>query len=456
MFNFLRGNIISNVTIEEVDKLPPGKLLQLLLNSYKKMNISGLLEGKKVTYRVISRLESELASHNRGGKKLKSKDLEKYLEIVIPITELLKTDDPQMHYYASEFLLRIRDERVSDEMISFFSELVKPDIPICKWPYCGTVGRVLEYLKYFPDRRVIDDLLTLLGREEEWRKCVTRFASRMIYLSIKLTDEFNDLRLVKSLINCSKSRGGGYDEPAVEWLLHYFSKSSNVNGQLLSNLTYEEVHHIRWLYFKHRRWSNAMIFLDFVLNNIDILNLSDEQISKLWYEKGLAVFYKNFPREGGQEHRVTDKHEEANKYFERSIEYASEWTKGDSTKTANKSIEVLEKGKRKCKVDRSTMPPITIRYFGEFGGKKQGADFFTYKIFVDENEKRLDNIEEVEYAHPTSVPLRREIITNRDSKFALENWSWTPIFKIEVTVRYNDGWEESSIQNIDLLKGGGN
>jgi hypothetical protein len=231
-------------------------------------------------------------------------------------------------------------------MISFFGEIVKPDVPICKWPICGTISRVLTYFYRVPDSRVIDNLLKLWSREEEWKECRTRFLVSMIDTSAKLAEKSKDARLVKSLVHIADTLGGDFSRKARKEILLFFSDAANLNMQHLSDFTRKEIGFIGWTLFCEKMWSRAIEFWDLVLSNMDRFSFTTEEISRSWYKKGLAVFYNSFPRElKGGDSRVTDKHEQANTCFQRSIEYAKEWTEYDGSKTLNKSFEVFARGK---------------------------------------------------------------------------------------------------------------
>lgn len=94
---------------------------------------------------------------------------------------------------------------------------------------------------------------------------------------------------------------------------------------------------------------------------------------------------------------------------------------------------------------------VRIGYFGKSAGVGQAGEKWQWKVFVDEDEEKLNEIEEVEYAYPTWPPQKR-VIKDRESAFTLEDWSWGPHQEILVTARYADGREESSRHHLDFRK----
>jgi len=94
---------------------------------------------------------------------------------------------------------------------------------------------------------------------------------------------------------------------------------------------------------------------------------------------------------------------------------------------------------------------VKIGYFGKSAGVGQAGEKWEWKVFVDEDEEKLNEIEEVEYSYPT-VPPQKKVIKDRESAFALEDWSWGPHQIVLVTVRYADGRKESTEHHIDFRK----
>lgn len=94
---------------------------------------------------------------------------------------------------------------------------------------------------------------------------------------------------------------------------------------------------------------------------------------------------------------------------------------------------------------------IRFNNYAKRTGKKGKYAYFRWKVFVDEDENTLDNIESVEYLlHPT-FPVPDQVRSDRDSKFALETSGWGE-FDILITVNFKDGRKEDLRYRLDLSK----
>ena len=94
---------------------------------------------------------------------------------------------------------------------------------------------------------------------------------------------------------------------------------------------------------------------------------------------------------------------------------------------------------------------VKIDDYARPAGKRGDRDYYDWRIFVDEPDDRLREIESVEYTlHPT-FPEPTRISTDQETKFALEASGWGE-FNIIVTIRYIDGRRETTQYWLDLSK----
>lgn len=97
---------------------------------------------------------------------------------------------------------------------------------------------------------------------------------------------------------------------------------------------------------------------------------------------------------------------------------------------------------------------MTIRlnnYARPSGISQKGAQYYRWRVFVDEPERTMYSIKRVIYTlHPT-FPNPTQIREDAGSRFALETTGWGE-FNILVTVKFKDGHEEILEYPLDLSK----
>ena len=94
---------------------------------------------------------------------------------------------------------------------------------------------------------------------------------------------------------------------------------------------------------------------------------------------------------------------------------------------------------------------VKIDDYAKPAGKRGDRDYYHWRVFVDEPDDRLREIESVVYTlHPT-FPEPTRTRTDPATKFALETSGWGE-FNILVTVRYIDGRKETTQYWLDLSK----
>ena len=94
---------------------------------------------------------------------------------------------------------------------------------------------------------------------------------------------------------------------------------------------------------------------------------------------------------------------------------------------------------------------IRLDNYAKSVGKRGDLEYYAWKLFVDESEEILDQIESVEYTlHPT-FPWSRQLRDNRDERFALQTAGWGE-FTIVARVKFKDGHSESTHYWLDLSK----
>ncbi len=95
--------------------------------------------------------------------------------------------------------------------------------------------------------------------------------------------------------------------------------------------------------------------------------------------------------------------------------------------------------------------PVKLNNYTKSIGKKGNLDYFHWRVFIDEPEAQLREIESVQYTlHPT-FPEPNQVRTDPYTNFVLETSGWGE-FDILVTVRYKDSREEKSKYRLDLSK----
>lgn len=83
--------------------------------------------------------------------------------------------------------------------------------------------------------------------------------------------------------------------------------------------------------------------------------------------------------------------------------------------------------------------------------KRGDRPYYKWKVFVNESDPVLEQIEQVEYTlHPT-FPQPHQVRENRGNKFALETAGWGE-FTLLIAVKFNDGRVEKVPYWLDLGK----
>ncbi len=84
--------------------------------------------------------------------------------------------------------------------------------------------------------------------------------------------------------------------------------------------------------------------------------------------------------------------------------------------------------------------------------KKEGdRPYYSWKVFVDESDSVLQQIDQVEYTlHPT-FPQPHQIREKKEDKFALETAGWGE-FTMLIDVKFQDGRVEKVPYRLDLNK----
>lgn len=76
-------------------------------------------------------------------------------------------------------------------------------------------------------------------------------------------------------------------------------------------------------------------------------------------------------------------------------------------------------------------------------------DYYKWRIFVDEQDEVLDQIEQVRYLLHETFPNPARISRDRESKFALESAGWGS-FTVLMTVKFKNGAEKEIEYYLDL------
>lgn len=83
--------------------------------------------------------------------------------------------------------------------------------------------------------------------------------------------------------------------------------------------------------------------------------------------------------------------------------------------------------------------------------RRADRSYFKWKVFVDESESVLEQIDQVEYTlHPT-FPQPHQVRDSRKDKFALETAGWGE-FTMLIAVKFSDGSVEEVPYWLDLGK----
>jgi transcription initiation factor IIF auxiliary subunit len=94
---------------------------------------------------------------------------------------------------------------------------------------------------------------------------------------------------------------------------------------------------------------------------------------------------------------------------------------------------------------------VRFNNYAKFIEKRADRPYHKWKVFVDEPDAVLNQIEEVEYTlHPT-FPQRHQMRKNREENFALETAGWGE-FTMLIDVKFRDGRVEKVPYWLDLGK----
>jgi len=94
---------------------------------------------------------------------------------------------------------------------------------------------------------------------------------------------------------------------------------------------------------------------------------------------------------------------------------------------------------------------VHFNNYAKFIENRYGSPYYEWKVFVDEPDSVLDQIDYVEYTlHPTFRPPH-QVRQNRQDKFALETAGWGE-FTMLIDVKFRDGRVEKVPYWLDLGK----
>jgi len=94
---------------------------------------------------------------------------------------------------------------------------------------------------------------------------------------------------------------------------------------------------------------------------------------------------------------------------------------------------------------------IHFNNYAQFVEKRYGRPYYRWKVFVDEPDSVLDQIDQVEYTLHATFPQPHQVRANREDKFALETAGWGE-FTMLVEVKFRDGRLEKVPYWLDLRK----
>lgn len=83
--------------------------------------------------------------------------------------------------------------------------------------------------------------------------------------------------------------------------------------------------------------------------------------------------------------------------------------------------------------------------------EEDGYSYYKWRIFVDERDEVLNQIEQVRYLLHETFPDPARISRDRESKFALESAGWGS-FTVFITVKFKNGTEKEIEYYLDLDK----
>ena len=87
----------------------------------------------------------------------------------------------------------------------------------------------------------------------------------------------------------------------------------------------------------------------------------------------------------------------------------------------------------------------------EHVGSRGTYDWFKWRLFMDEPQARLDQVESVEYQLHETFPNPIRVVRDQDSGFALQSAGWGE-FPIYITVHLKDGAEVHEEYDLDLAQ----
>lgn len=100
---------------------------------------------------------------------------------------------------------------------------------------------------------------------------------------------------------------------------------------------------------------------------------------------------------------------------------------------------------------RSQDKKIRFNNYAKKIREEHDYDYYKWRIFVDEQDDVLDQIEQVRYLLHETFPNPARISRNRESKFALESAGWGS-FTVFITVKFKDRTEKEIEYYLDLDK----
>jgi transcription initiation factor IIF auxiliary subunit len=94
---------------------------------------------------------------------------------------------------------------------------------------------------------------------------------------------------------------------------------------------------------------------------------------------------------------------------------------------------------------------VRFNNYAKFIEKRYGRPYHRWRVFVDEPDSVLDQIDQVEYILHATFPQPRRVLHNREDKFALETAGWGE-FTMLIDVKFRDGRVEKVPYWLDLSK----
>jgi hypothetical protein len=362
--NLFRGRkTIADISIGQLDVMDDSSAIHILWNSFKRMGISDVLSHKDVLDRALGRASNALSLHTRGHRELGSGDIERLTECVAPVCQLLSLDRPPLCYRASEFLWNMGDARALPEMLSLFHEVNKPGFPLGKSPYSDIAAHIIRYFRFVPDPSEAEELLQFYERAIELQKrdfndYIDSSGKWMVYLTevlAQMATITGDSRFARALLEMGWTSlgerrialAGHALDYARNCLVNFFREGPPFSVEFVAGFTTDELWRIDWLFNEHCDGARALEFWDVILANVDRFPFTSEDWSKCCYATGMALYYIEFPyaqrRQAWDDARaITNRCEQADLFFQKSIEYAQEWTSGDRI-IPNPCLKILQR-----------------------------------------------------------------------------------------------------------------